>query len=543
MAFKKGNKFAPSKKEEVKRPKFDFDTDVAKFTERQLEAVDHIDSGKVKFLLYGGALGGGKSYFLRWILVRLLMTWFQTKGLKRVQVMLACEDYPSLKDRQLSKIGLEFPMWLGRSYSDHASYGRCFVLKDEYGAGVLCFRNLDDPSKYQSSEWAAIGVDELTKNDVEVFTHLRMRLRWPGLTDTECLFLGATNPGGIGHNYVKALWMDKNFPIEFIKPVDYRGMFAYVPSKAEDNPFLDAAYWQMLGTLPPHLRAAFKDGSWDVFVGQAFQEWSRTYHVVEPMKPLVPEGRPIFMTFDWGFGKPFSIGWWWIDSDGRKYRFQEWYGWNGTPDQGLRLTDSEIAEGIIKREQAMGFTVKQDKVINPQITRICDPTCFNKKPDYKGGGQGPSTAEIFMNMGLNMRPGDPSRVLKWRQFHEHLRVPAQPEPRIATREEMGSIFGLPLVVERERPMVQVYSSCIHFIRTVPSLVVDPNNIEDISSDGEDHVGDEAALLFMYRPVTQMPVKEEIRRPPADITEVMRLERDEIWAEVKANEESFAALFD
>ena len=514
------------KQEVIKRPEFDFDTDVAKFTERQLEAVTHIDSGNVKFLLYGGALGGGKSYFLRWILVRLLMYWFMNKGLKHVQVMLACEDYPSLKDRQLSKIGLEFPVWLGRSYSDHQAYGRCFMLNNEYGGGILCFRNLDDPSKYQSSEWAAIAVDELTKNDVETFTHLRMRLRWPGLLDSECPFIGGTNPGGIGHNYVKALWMDKNFPIEFTKPIDYRGMFAYVPSKAEDNPYLDAAYWQMLGTLPPHLRTAFKDGSWDVFVGQAFQEWSRTYHVVEPISPLVPEGRPLYMTFDWGFGKPFSVGWWWIDSDGRKYRFNEWYGWNGTPDQGVRLTDSEIAEGIIKREQAMGFTITQEKVINPQITRICDPTCFNKKPDYRGGGQGPSTAEIFMNMGLQMRPGDPSRTLKWRQFHEHLKVPRDADEKVS---------GV--------PMVQIYSTCIHFIRTVPSLIVDSNNIEDIDSAGEDHCGDEAALLFMYRPLTQLPAKEEIHRPPKDISEIARLEREEIWSDVKAAEERENMLYE
>jgi len=346
------------------------------------------------------------------------------------------------------------------------------------------------------------------------------------LTDAECVFIGATNPGGLGHNFCKALWMDSDFPIEFIKPIDYRSMFAYVPSKAEDNPHLDAAYWQMLETLPPHLRAAFKDGSWDVFVGQAFQEWSRSYHVIDPVPvPLVPEGRPVYMTFDWGFGKPFSVGWWFIDEDGRKIRFNEWYGWNGTPDSGLRLTDSEICEGIIKREQSMGFIVEQgagsSKVINPQITRLCDPTCFNKKPDYRGGGQGPSTAEIFMNMGIHLRPGDPSRELKWRQFHEHLRVP---------RDEDGKVNG--------RPMLQVYSNCQHFIRTVPGVIVDPNNIEDIDSSGEDHVCDEAALLMMYRPLTQLPVKEDgARRPPRDISEVAALERAAIWDEVRRAEQA------
>jgi hypothetical protein len=436
-----------------------------------------------------------------------------------VTIMLACEDYPSLKDRQISKIAREFPSYLGRMYTDHSEYGRCYVLAPEYGSGVICLRNLDDSSKYQSAEFAAILVDELTKNDLETFSFLRMRLRWPGLADGECPFIGATNPGGIGHSYCKALWMDSDFPVEFIRPVDYRSMFAYVPSRAEDNPYLDSAYWQMLETLPPHLRSAFKDGSWDVFVGQAFQEWSRTHHVMESVP--VPEGRPIYMTFDWGSGKPFSVGWWWIDSDGRKYRFNEWYGWNGTPDQGMRLTDSEIAEGIIKREQVMGYNVATGTnpiVVNPQITRICDPTCFNKKPDPRGGGQGISTAEIFMNIGLQMRPGDPSRVLKWRQFHEHLRIP---------RDEDGKVNGV--------PMLQVYSKCQHFIRTVPGLIVDRNNMEDVDTDGEDHCADEAALLLMYRPVTQVAEKHEKTTPPG-IEDVARLEREEMWAEIARTEQ-------
>jgi hypothetical protein len=502
-----------------KQQEMNFDTDIAKFTERQMEAIKHLDTGKIKYLLYGGALGGGKSYFLRWVAVRLLILWFSQKGLKNVTVMLACEDYPSLKDRQISKISREFPSYLGKMYSDHSDYGRCFVLCPEYGSGVICFRNLDDSSKYQSAEFAAILVDELTKNDVETFSFLRMRLRWPGLKDSECPFIGATNPGGIGHNFVKALWMDQNFPVEFMKPIDYRGSFAYVPSKAEDNPYLDSAYWQMLETLPPHLRGAFKDGSWDVFVGQAFQEWSRTYHVIEPFK--VPEGVPIYMTFDWGFGKPFSVGWWWIDSDGRKYRFNEWYGWSGSPDAGIRLSDSEIAEGIIKRESSMGYkeTSKwmDSNVVNPQITRLCDPTCFNKKPDYKGGGQGPSTAEIFQNYGLQMRPGDPARHLKYRQFHEHLKVP---------RDIEGKVSGV--------PMLQVYSNCTHFIRTIPSLIVDPNNMEDVESSGEDHVYDESCHVVMARPVTKMPEREVSNKKP-DANDVMRLEREEMWEKIREAE--------
>lgn len=525
-------------REVKKAPEYNFDVDVAKFTERQMSAVRMLDSGEIKYLLYGGALGGGKSYFLRWIAVRLLINYAKDYGLEYVQVMLACEDYPSLKDRQIGKMAREFPQWLGTMYVDHKEYGRCFILHKAYGSGVICLRNLDDPAKYQSAEFAAILVDELTKNDLNTFTDLRMRLRWPGIPDMSCVFLGATNPGGVGHAFVKALWMDKIFPDEFLKPTDYSKTFGYIPSKAEDNPYLDDAYWAGLQTLPPHLRAAFRDGSWDLFKGQAFQEWSRLYHVIDPLyfehkdgkKRLYPEGSPLFMTFDWGFGAPFSIGWWWIDSDGRKYRFSEWYGWAGSPNQGMRISDTEIAAGIIKREQIMGLTTIEErlglKVYNPQIHRLCDPTCFNKKPDYRGGGQMPSTAEVFMNEGLILAPGDPSRALKYRQFHEHLKVPYDDE---------GKACGV--------PMMQVYSDCSHFIRTIPALILDEHNIEDIDTDSEDHVFDEACHIMMHRPVRAEKVSVAVHRPPENISKVADLEQKQIWEDVKRAEDMENALYD
>lgn len=505
--------------EDVSPKKLNFDVDVANFTDRQLEVCHVLDRGGKKFLLYGGALGGGKSFLLRFIGVRLLICW-GAQGHENVVIMLACEDYPTLKDRQLSKIGLQFPKWLGKSYTDHKEYGRCYILNDIYGSGVICFRNLDDPSKYQSSEFAAILVDELTKNDVETFNNLRMRLRWPGIPDIECPFIGATNPGGVGHAYCKALWIDGIFPDEFKKPVDYTGQFAYIPSKAEDNPYLDESYYTMLNTLPYSMRAAFRDGSWERFAGMEFQEWNKEYHIIKPIP--IPDGKKIIMTFDWGFGAPFSIGWWWLDDDGRAYRFSEWYGWDGTPNQGIRKTDKDIAAGIIAREKEMGFdsSVKDDvwgNVFNPGITRICDPTCFNKKPDYKGGGQGPSTAEEFALMGLKMVPGDPNRALKLRQFHSRLKIP---------HDEEGNVIA--------QPMVQIYDTCKQFIRTIPAICTDSNNIEDIDTDGEDHIYDEAALLFMYRQISGVGgvgivADDELKKKPT-IEDVAKLDREQAWQE-------------
>jgi hypothetical protein len=465
----------------------DFDRDIARFTPLQMKAIRHLDSGCCKFLLFGGCLGPGKSYLLRWYGLRRLIA-LAGLGHRNCAAMLACEDYPTLKDRQLVKIAKEFPPELGTLYQDHKDYGRCFVLNAEYGSGVLCFRNLDDPSKYASSEWALILVDELTKNTFDVFTHLRTRLRWPGLSDLECQFVAGSNPGGHGHSWVKQLWMDRKFPAEWLSPSDYSKYFVYVPARATDNPHLDAAYWQMLDTLPDNLRAAFRDGSWDIFIGQAFPEISRETHAIQPIWP-VPEHSPLYMTMDWGFGAPFSIGWWWTDEEGRAIRCNRWYGASG-PNQGLRLTDSEIAEGIIDREIEMGWA----RMASPgdyrsvqwsrQVIRYAGFDCFNKKPDYKGGGQGPTTAETFTAYGLYLSPMDASRHIKIRQFRERLRV----------REDGW-------------PMLLVYETDDEFFRIMPTLALDKNNIEDVDRNGECHIFDEACHICMARPLhAQEPEK-------------------------------------
>jgi len=198
----------------------------------------------------------------------------------------------------------------------------------------------------------------------------------------------------------------------------------------------------------------------------------REYHVIEPIE--VPQGAQVYMTFDYGYAAPYSIGYWWVDQDNRIYRFSEIYGNDKSaerPDIGLRQTDQEIAKTILKHEESIGIRCRS-------IIRISDPTCFNKKPDYKGGGQGPSTAEIFTKFQIYLSPGDPSRIGKIRQFRNRLTL-----------------------LENEPPMMQIYSTCTHFIRTIPLLRDDEKNPEDIDTTGEDHCYDEACHICMSRPLS------------------------------------------
>ena len=415
-----------------------------------------------KYTLFGGSRGPGKSWWLRhWLLLFVLS--MNDKGFKPATVGIFCEDYPSLKDRQISKMA-QWPRSLGRVKNSHTD-GLGFYLNNN--RGVIALRNLDDPSKFQSAEFAAIGIDELTKNPQTVFDLLRGSLRWPGFNDVR--FAATANPGGLGHQWVKSYWIDREYPPELECDADE---FAFVRALPDDNKHLDPSYWHMLETLPEPLRSAWRYGLWDVWEGQMFQITNR--HVIEPVD--VPETVPIIMTFDWGFGKPFSLGWWWIDQDNRLYRFSEFYGANkarGTSDVGLRLPDEDIADIIIKEEYRIGLSQRK-------VTRICDPTCFNKKPDYRGGGQGPSTAEVFATKGIVMQPGDPSRVLKIRQVHSRLRLPEE---------------------SWELPMMVVYNTCKDWVRTMKLLQVDEKNPDDVDTRMEDHIYDETALAAMARPMS------------------------------------------
>lgn len=226
-------------------------SDLAHFTAKQNEALTA--TKRFRFVFYGGSMGAGKSYFLRWAcLYWLLKIWAHKKQLG-TRVALFCEDYPALADRQISRVKTEFPSYFG----DYHEQSHEFRLKPCFGSGVLCFRNLDDPSKYQSSEFAMIAVDELPKNSFNTFAMLRTRLRWPGIREPK--FLGAGNPGG--EAWVKQYFVDRAFPPN----EQEKGDFCYVRALPTDNPHLPPEYFKSLESLPEIERRAYLEGDWGAF--------------------------------------------------------------------------------------------------------------------------------------------------------------------------------------------------------------------------------------------------------------------------------------
>jgi len=325
----------------------------------------------------------------------------------------------------------------------------------------------------QGQQFTEISIDEATTFPflIQMIDKLNACLRSPHGVPCHMFFTG--NPGGPGHNAAKVLFIEPSpSGVPFFNKEGESTVF--IRSTLDDNRILcdnDPDYVRRLRSIKdPALRKAWLEGDWNVFIGQAFN-FSDVYHVIKPIWPI-PEYAWLYMTFDWGFGKPFSVGWWWVDADSRIFRFAEWYGWTGVPDEGLRLTDSQIAKGILEAE-------KKFNLGDRHIIRLSDPTCFNKKPDYKGGGQGPSTAEEFAKHKVILSPGDANRILKIRQFRERLCIPDD---------------------EKQMPMLMVYDTCRQFIRTIPSLCQDEKNPEDIDTDQEDHCYDESCHICMARPI-------------------------------------------
>lgn len=425
----------------------------------------------IRELLYGGARGGGKTQAgIAWMAEP---SYIDNPHFRALVIRRNADDLSDWTDRAAR-------MWepIGAVFK-----GKPAMATFPSGAKIRTGHFRDDKafSKYQGHEYQKMLIEELTQipselNYKSLLSSCRSTI--PGL---DARMFCTTNPGGVGHSWVKARWglgkMGANKPNMAYRIGKTARYMMYIPATMDDNPTLmslDPEYVAEIEELPEPLRSAWRYGDWDVFMGQLFA-FNEVDHVIDPIP--VPANAKMMMTFDWGFGAPYSVGWWWVDEDGRMYRFTELYGgMTGQPNVGLRQTDEEIGESIKAHEQRLG--IKADKIL-----RLCDPTCFNRKPDYKGGGQGPSTAEVFAKQGLTLTRGDPSRILKIRQFHQRLRV---------RRDENGN--------RTELPMMVIYNTCKDFIRTIPSLQADTHNVEDVDTTMEDHIYDEAALACMARPL-------------------------------------------
>ena len=298
------------------------------------------------------------------------------------------------------------------------------------------------------------------------------------------------------------------------KEITRRRTRIFIPSTVFDNPALlenDPGYIGTLASLPEAEKQALLYGNWDSFSGQVFTEWrndpnhyedQRWTHVIEPFP--IPEHWKIWRGYDFGFSKPFSVGWYAADERGRLYRIKELYGCTGTPNEGLRKDPMEQARMIREAEQ-------NDPLLKGRvILGIADPAIFDES-------RGESIADMQERSPnfLHWMPGDHTRLAGKMQFHYRL------------------AFG-----EDGRPMLQVFNTCKHFIRTIPNLVYDESNVEDIDTTQEDHIYDECRYVLMENPISaaKHPAAAHAGRPAGYGSEEGQ---DEVYEDMSETEKKAA----
>lgn len=334
----------------------------------------------------------------------------------------------------------------------------------------VCDLTVEDANHYISecgliNKNTRVYYEELTNaRSFDSIKKLMATLRSP--QGVPCGFRATANPGGPSHLQVKERYIDP-WPSGYRILRDENGLErVFIPSKLRDNPALTTADPEYVARLKAsgsaELVRAWLEGDWDIVEGAYFDCWSSERHVVRPVE--LPRHWTRFTAFDWGSFRPFAVLWLAV-SDGEIPQFpkgalvvyREWYG-ASAPNVGLKMVSPEIAAGILSRE------AKDEKI----SYRVADPACW--KAD-----DGPSIAEKMAQAGVRMNQADNSRVSGWEQVR------------------------LRLVGENDAPMLYVFNTCAHLIRTLPALQHDAHRPEDVSTDGDDHLGDALRYGAVSRP--------------------------------------------
>lgn len=433
--------------------------------------------------LYGGAAGGGKSFLMRVAAI----TW--CSEIAGLQVYLFRRVSDDLHKNHMDGAG-SFPLLL----APWISAGLCKVnwrgqIEFWNGSKIhLCHCQYEkDVYKYQGAEIHVLLMDELTTFTSFIYAFLRGRVRLGGLEIPEKWqgffprILCGSNPGNVGHNWVKQTFVDRGpFKIWRAPKADGGMLRQFIPARLKDNPTMtknDPNYEDKLrGLGKPHLIKAMLRGDWNIVAGGMFDDlWEEAKHLIRPT--TVPISWKLDRSYDYGSSAPFSVCWW-AESDGTDLEypdgsvltcpkgtvilFNEWYGWNGEANKGLKMLSSKVGEGIKRREQTM--------LEAELIWSLPDP--------------GPADSAIFTVEDGNCIATEMALAgIKW--------LPANKSPgsRIAGWEVMRRMLTAALERPMEKPGLLVFDTCRQFVRTVPVLPRDPKNEDDVNTDAEDHIGD------------------------------------------------------
>jgi len=439
-------------------------------------------------ILYGGAAGGGKSHLIR---VLAITVAYEVAG---VQVYLFRRLSDDLYKNHMEGAGGFFALLLPWIETGHVSYnGSKNYIKFWNGSKIWLShcQHEKDKFKYQGAEIHLLLIDELTHFSESIYRFLRGRTRLGELALPEKyigklpLVLSGSNPGGVGHNWVKRSFVDRSAPmaIERMGRDDGGMLRQFIPALLTDNPTLtesDPDYADRLGGLgDPALVKAMLSGDWNIVSGGALDDVWGGHLILEPFN--IPSQWRVDRSFDWGSSHPFSVGWW-VEADGSEVeladgdtfcppagsliRIAEWYGSDGIGcNKGLKLSPTDIAVGIKEREAEMisSELIQSPPLAGPADNQISQTT----RSDVA------TIADSMAEHGIYWTQSDKSagsRIGGLELLRSRMRESGKDHP--------------------EQPAIYFFSSCMAAISTLPTLPRDKRKPDDVDTNSEDHVYDE-----------------------------------------------------
>ncbi len=356
---------------------------------------------------------------------------------------------------------LKLPAWTFPSGAKYA-FGQCQNEVDKYN--------------YQGKEFHYLGFDQVEEFTESQYLFLIAQNRTSD-RNIKCYIRSSANPGGVGHAWVKKRFIEslKAHEIRYFKRVNDDDMEcakddpsgisrSFVPASVYDNPSIiqnDPNYVRRLEQLNELDKQALLYGNWEVFKGQFFKMWRRYLHVKEI--PINPHFRK-FLSLDYGYQAPSSVGWWQVDYDGNLHRYRELY------KEGL--TYEELAKEVRKRTPD-----------NEHLDYcVADPAIWGDKTHHKGiqGESGAETMGLVWKDFCGLIKADNARNTGWGRMRILM------NPVMVNGEQISSLTCAP--------------NCRDSIRTIPTLIHDETDVEDLDTTGEDHAADDWRYAAMSRPM-------------------------------------------
>ena len=424
---------------------------------------------KAKHTGFGGARGGGKSWAIR------VKAWLLANRWPGIKILIVRRTLVELRNNHIEPL-----KGLLNGYAKFNQTERKFIFPNKSTISFEYYDADKDEMKYQGVEYDVIFIDEATQFQEQWLKIITSCCR--GVNEFPHRIYYTCNPGGPGHAYIKRIFVDREFRGEE-DPDDY----VFIQSLVTENKALmesSPEYISFLKNLPPKLKKAWLHGDWEIFEGMYFESFRnnpdgyddhRWTHVINPFKPKAHW--PIYRSFDWGYARPFSCGWWAVDDDGIIYRIDEMYGveysaGEPVPDHGVKWPPEKVFTEIAKHEREHPYL--QGK----HIQGIADPAIWDAET-------GISFAETAGKCGVFFTPADNARIPGWMQIQYRLMF-----------DEAGYA------------QMYVFNTCRNFIRTITTLEYDPHRPEDLDTKGEDHALDETRYFCMSRPITPHLPEEE-----------------------------------